>query len=127
MIDGLSSIRYRRKLGAGARFVKFVRQYARWPEGERVSLPQAKLYLETYGGNVELLKEVSRRLEAWQSGQIQDLTHDPFPNELSGSGDVLQGCQHLWLLWALRNSLLHGFRHPAFAHDDLSAIQDAPY
>ena len=127
MIDGLSSMRYRRTLSPSERFAKFVRNYAQWHEGERVSLPQAKLYIEAYGGGEELLREVVCRLTAWQYGRIYDLNNDPLPRELPATQDILRACQHFWLLWALRNSLIHGFRHPAFAHDHLAADRDAAF
>ena len=127
MIDGLSSMRYRRAFSPSERFGKFVRNYAQWDEGERVSLPQAKLYIEEYGSDAALLEEVIRRLNAWQPGQIHDLSSDPLPRELRASRDILRACQHFRLLWALRNSLIHGFRHPAFAYDNLAGNTDAAF
>jgi len=128
MIDGLSSIRYsHRTLSPSERFVKFIRNYAEWDEGDRVSLSQAKLYVEAYGGSVALLNEVNRRLNAWQYGRIHDLNNDPLPRELSATQHLLRACQHYWLLWALRNSLIHGFRHPAFAQDNLAGIGDGAF
>lgn len=127
MIDGLSSMRYRRRLSPSERFVRFVRQHAQWQDGERVSLPQAKRYIETFGGSTELLGEVVRRLNKWTYGQIQYLSNDPRPSELRATKDVLRSCQHFWLLWALRNSLIHAFRHPAFAHDGLAGNGDAAF
>jgi hypothetical protein len=124
MIDGLSSMRYRRTLSPSERFEKFVRNYARWDEAERVSLPQAKLYIEAYGGSSGLHSRVSLRLNEWQRGRIYDLTNDPLPRELPTTQEVLRACQHFRLLWALRNSLIHGFRHPAFALDHLTGNGD---
>jgi hypothetical protein len=117
----------RGKVSPSERFTKFVRNYAQWDEGERVGLPQAKLYIEAYGGDEKLLREVRRRLSEWQNGRIYDLNNDPLPRELPGAQDILRTCQHFWLLWALRNSLIHGFRHPAFAHDHLAGDRDVAF
>ncbi len=127
MIDGLSSMQYRQRLSPSERFVRFVRQHARWQDGERVSLPQAKLYIEIFGRSTELLGEVVRRLNKWTYGQIHYLSNDPRPSDLRATKDILRSCQHFWLLWALRNSLIHAFRHPAFAHDGLAENGDAAF
>jgi len=70
---------------------------------------------------------VSDRLAQWKGNTFHDLSVDPLPDELPDPKGVLRDCQHGRLLWAFRNTLLHEFRHPGYAFDELSPGRTAPY
>lgn len=128
MSDGLSTLRFPDHWSAGNRFVNFVNIYGGWPHCVRVSLPQAHLLLsETKGSDPALLAAVSDRLAQWPVGRLLELDLDPFPEELDDAKGLLRDCQHGRLLWAFRNTLLHEFRYPGHAFEELSPSRDAPY
>lgn len=127
-IDGLSSHRFPDHHNSGDRFVRFVSAYGEWLDSVRVSLPQADLWLrEAQSKDQALVSAVLNRLAQWREGTFYDLGVDPLPDELPDSTDILRDCQHVRLLWALRNTLLHEFRHPGDAFDGLSPGRIAPY
>jgi len=127
-IDALSALRFADHRSAGNRFVHFVNTHGGWPDCERVSLPQADLLLrENKKADPVLVSAVSDHLAQWPEGKILDLSLDPFPQELPDPKGLLRDCQHGRLLWAMRNTLLHEFRHPGNSFEGLSPGRDAPY
>jgi hypothetical protein len=117
MIDGLSTSRFPEGRKPRERFQNFVSEYGKWPDGLRVSLPQADLLLsQTTDANPAVLRAVRERLSQWADGEIHNLKSDPFPEELPEDEVVLE-CQHIRLLWVFRNCLVHEFRHPGYGFD----------
>lgn len=128
LTDALSTLRFPDYRSPGNRFVNFVNTYGGWVDCDRVSLPQADLLLnDTKKGDATLAAVVSGRLAQWPDGKVVDLSSDPFPNELPDPMGVLRDCQHGRLLWAMRNTLLHEFRHPGYSFEGMSPGRDGPY
>ena len=77
-IAGLSACAYGESMSPGERFKTFVRDIARWPDGERVSLPQAALLFQA---QPVISAQLSTRLLNWNWGTPQPITSDPFVHE----------------------------------------------
>ena len=121
MVEALGKIRFPEVKGNGERFVRLVREFGQWAHRDRVSLPQAQLLLQrepTIGP--EVLAFVRKRLAAWDLGP-HDISEDPMPGDfpVSGLPEPLRRCQHVELLWAFRNTLVHEFRHPSWSNEEL--------
>lgn len=129
MIDGLSTHRFPDYRQPGNRFVGFLNTYGGWPDCDRISLPQADLLLhETKEVDPALKSAVSDRLAQWQESNLYNVSEvDPFARELPDPTGILRDCQHGRLLWALRNTLLHEFRRPAYGLDMVSPERTVPY
>lgn len=135
MIDAMSAIRYPEE-GVRKRFCDFVEAHGGWTDFNRISLPQADLVLrEETERDAELQQFVSGRLDQWPQSTFHPLTVDPLPAEVPPANGgvttaarrrVLQECRHGALLWALRNSLIHEFRHPGEGLDSVTE-SDAPH
>ena len=119
MVDALSKVRYPKEASNRVRFVNFVREFGEWADGERVSLPQLQLVLSQPG--IEpcptLAEFLERRMPAWAEPTIHILTNNPLPDELPvGHRQTWEPCQHYSLLWEMRCTLIHEFRHPGLGH-----------
>jgi hypothetical protein len=120
------------------RFVYFVRRFCQWPDGERVSLPHlVQLIKRNPDPAFEKLREWA--LSAYRGlpvhgESLMPISHDPAFNEVQSKwpssrehrtpleGVDLVSLQHIELLYAYRNTLVHEFRTPGygmeFANDE---------
>jgi hypothetical protein len=114
MTDALAKVRFPRESSNRTRFLTFVRTFGDWADGERVSLPQLELALaERTDVCPDLRAFVSGRLGGWDPGRtFYPLANDPLPAEFPEGHRDLEPYQHLSLLWEMRNTLIHEFRHP---------------
>ena len=109
----------------GPRFSRFVRDFAAWPDADRVSLQQvhASKRASRCPG---LAEEVGRRLKGWELGARiwRGSEIDPFAGELAtaqeatsdeakAATDLIDRCRYASLLWRLRNFRAHEGRSPA--------------
>lgn len=123
------------------RFVSFVRRFCRWPDGERVSLPHL----------VQLIKRnpdpAFEKLRVWalssyralpvHLGDFMPISHDPSFDDVQSKwpspkehrtpleGVDLVSLQHVELLYAYRNTLVHEFRIPGYGMD--FSDKDSPF
>jgi hypothetical protein len=127
MLDALARVRFPENKSIGSRFRDFIRQYGDWPDGERVSLPQAQIVLSLHADiALEVRTFVATRLALFDEGTYQGLQLDPFPHEFPVPLGPLENCQHVALLWEFRNALLHEFRHPGRGVD-FETHRESPY
>lgn len=116
------------------RILKFLETFAQWKHCSRVSLPQAKLNLEesqlTQG---KLYNFVIGELSKWSKGTIYGPTDDPEFNSVVSIAycdcerKILKHCRYKELFYSYRNHLVHGFRPPGHAIEDLSSRQEPFY
>jgi hypothetical protein len=102
-----------------ARFQTFIKTYANWPDGERVSLPHIARIIEiiptAFSSNLKDI--VKAKLTKWGCDALQSIDNDPFLTELENFWPQslpeqfkrfkLQSFQHWSLLYCFRNDLLH--------------------
>lgn len=112
------------------RFVYFVRRFCQWPDGERVSLPHlVQLIKRNPDPAFEKLREWT--LSAYRAlpvhgGSLMPISHDPAFDDVQSKwpsskehrmpleGVDLVSLQHVELLYAYRNTLVHEFRIPGY-------------
>lgn len=115
-----------------SRFARFVREFAAWPDADRVSLQQIQASSRS-SGCPRLAAEVSRRLGGWELGARiwRGAEIDPVAGELAtvqettparakAATDLIDRCRYVSLLWKLRNFRAHEGRSPtaAFPFDE---------
>ena len=111
----------------GSRFSRFVRDFAAWPDTDRVSLQQVQASKRS-PRCPRLTAEVDRRLKGWEHGARiwRGSEIDPFAGELAtvqeatadeakAATDLIDRCRYVSLLWKLRNFRAHEGRSPAAA------------
>lgn len=112
------------------RFVYFVRRFCQWPDGERISLPHlVQLIKRNPDPAFEKLREWA--LSAYRAlpvhgGSLMAISHDPAFDDVQSKwpsskehrapleGVDLVSLQHVELLYAYRNTLVHEFRIPGY-------------
>lgn len=108
----------------GSRFSSFVREFAAWPDADRVSLQQIQASNRS-SQCPRLAAEVDRRLKGWERGAIiwRGSEIDPFAGELAtvqeampahakAATGLIDRCRYVSLLWKLRNFRAHEGRSP---------------
>src|SRR5262249_59028246 len=96
------------------------------PTGERVSLPQLELVLDERPDVCPDLRAfVSDRLGRWEPATFHPLSMDPLPAEFPEGHRDLEPYQHLSLLWEMRNTPIHEFRHPGYGFQIVAS--DSPH
>jgi hypothetical protein len=128
ILDALSRAVFPNSANRG-RFVSLLRQFATWPESERISLPHLVRLLSRSPdpGLDELRAFAGNALGRWLPGHVVPLSEDPDPAQVlahlptDASLQVriarvqLGRLQHAELFYTYRNSLVHELRTPA--HD----------
>lgn len=105
------------------RFVRLLRDVAKWPESDRVSLPQLKLrLLEAKRYRYGLYRSISKRLAQWENGGKVLLSASPTTTELLSSAAPtehihIRDAQYVQLFYTYRNNLIHEFREPGYGTD----------
>ncbi|WP_411885717.1 hypothetical protein [Polaromonas sp. YR568] len=105
------------------RFVRLIRELAKWSDADNVSLPQLQLRLrEAKRYRYRLYRETSRRLDTWNRGMPNPLSQSPKLPELISFATTsehihLKEAQYVHLLYTYRNNLLHEFREPGYGTD----------
>jgi hypothetical protein len=124
LLDQLAATRFPGEPN-GSRFSRFVREFAAWPDTDRVSLHQiqaSKLAVRC----PRLAAEVDSRLRGWELGARiwRGSEVDPFAGELAtvqeattgeakAATDLIDRCRYVSLLWMLRNFRAHEGRSPS--------------
>lgn len=105
------------------RFVKLMREVARWEAAERVSLPQLQLRLRENGRyRHRLYREVTRQIGLWDPSTKLDISASPSVQDLSSFTHeserlcVRDSC-YADLFYIYRNNLVHEFREPGYGTD----------
>lgn len=132
ILDSLAGIVLPRRTNHD-RFVYFVRRFCQWPDGDKVSLSHlVQLVMRNPDPAFEKLREWS--LSEYEklpvhSGAIMSIDHDPdfkavrskWPQTKEDrtplEGIDLESLQHVELLYAYRNTLIHEFRTPGYGMD----------
>lgn len=130
ILDGLSRSVFPRK-GNRERFVGVVLNFGEWSDSGRVSLPHlvhllAKSPYPIFSKTREwALQEISK----WSDGEVVQLERDPsfeearkhWPKDSESRMPIekitLESLQHIQLLYAYRNSLVHEFRTPGYSFE----------
>src|SRR5262249_18472384 len=68
---------------------------------------------------------VSDRLGRWEPATFHPLSMDPLPAEFPEGHRDLEPYQHLSLLWEMRNTPIHEFRHPGYGFQIVAS--DSPH
>lgn len=121
----------------GPRFSRFLRDFAAWPDADRVSLQQVQASKRA-SRCPGLAEEVDRRLKGWELGARiwRGSEIDPFAGELAmaqeatsdeakAATDLIDRCRYASLLWKLRNFRAHEGRSPAASFPFAEPLQ--PY
>ena len=130
VIDALARCVYPRR-GNRERFTSFVAGFGRLPEHSRVSLPHLAQLLTRVPDPefTDLRAFVRERLGTWLPGKIIQLDQDPdleqilklWPSQGQHRQPIpnvtVQSFQHVNLLYAYRNSLIHEFRQPGHSQE----------
>jgi hypothetical protein len=139
-IDSLSAIVFPAYLHNRERFTAFVAQFGNWPDAGRISTPHLAraLALNPDPAYNTVRALVSQSFGKWSPGALvplsQDLeagvvgTHWPRGKnyERAVQGASWEHFKHAELLYAYRNSLVHGFRGLGLGHE-LSEDQEPYY
>jgi len=124
LLDGLSKIAYPLRSGNRERFCLYLKEFADWEDGERISLTHLFRYLLI---NPEPKYETLRRyakesLGKWIPGEVPTINKDPIIDEIRNKWPrddknseewkeiKLESFKHSNLLYEIRNSLVHEFR-----------------
>ena len=105
------------------RIVKLIRDVAKWPESERVSLPQLKLrLLGAKRHRYTLYRATSKRLAEWENGGKVLLSSSPTTTEVLAEAKPeehihVRDAQYVQLFYTYRNNLIHEFREPGYGTD----------
>ena len=105
------------------RFVRLIRDVAKWPESERVSLPQLQLrLLEAKRHRYLLYRNISKRLASWEDGGKVLLSGSPSMAEIlvqaaPSEHALAKEAQYVNLFYTYRNNLIHEFREPGYGTD----------
>jgi len=123
ILDSMSRTVFPTK-GNRERFVRFLRFFSGWKEGDHVSLPHlVQLLAKAPDPNFQKLRKfANQELDKWASGEINPLDRDPtfdtvrklWPSDKEHrfpiDGVELESLQHWHLAYTYRNSLVHEFR-----------------
>ena len=121
--DPLARAAYGKSGTQGERFVKLIRDVAKWPESERVSLPQLQLrLLEAKRHRYALYRSISKRLATWENGGKVPLSGSPSVAEVLVAAAppehaLVREVRYAQLLYTYRNNLVHEFREPGYGTD----------
>lgn len=119
------------------RFIRFLKEYGSWPEGDLVSLPFLKDELES-------LKLLNRPLARHIIGKMSKFsTEDDGPLQVSmvdeplsallaltttaKEEDAANECQHLSIFYRYRNALIHESREPGNGMGELFSSKEPSY
>lgn len=121
--DPLGRAAYGPTVHSRDRFVRLMRDIVKWPEADKVSLPQLQLRLrEAKRFRHRLYRETSLRLGTWSRGSPNHLSLSPVLLELHPFADEtelvhLRDAQYVHLFYTYRNNLVHEFREPGYGTD----------
>ena len=123
VLDALARSVYPQK-GNRDRFVAFIREFGSWKEADRVSLPHLATLLSKVPDPAfsQVRQYALAEIAKWSEGQMVTLSRDPsydtirklWPQDKDGRFPLaqisLESLQHVHLLYAFRNSLVHELR-----------------
>lgn len=139
-IDSLSRAAFPGLNGNRKRIVKFIDDCSNWPDKDRVSAVQLKVYLKEEGiQSSQLCNFVNEHINSWDSGSpptykvfpTQDLTLQETEKRMTKQESrYVSKASYKELLYTYRNYLLHEFREPGNVRDpaiDLGSNCHTPY
>jgi hypothetical protein len=141
-IDTLAGIRFSNKYFPDLRrknrlrFIRFLKEIAKWKEGETVSFPFLLERLKKYGlGDGTLSNYIKKKLEHFDVtaggqlmlSQVDEPAEKLIPYTTSEKEDeAISDYQHYSMIYRYRNYLIHGFREPGHAME-IDSLSTEPY
>jgi hypothetical protein len=121
ILDSLARIRYRdEKLTNRERFIRFLREFTAWINGDLVSASVLRLRLKAGSPLTDHL-DIRLGSRSLQGGNALPITKfdEPatilLPLATAAERGELESCQHFSLFYAYRNYIVHEFREPGHA------------